>query len=170
MHILPATIDDLDRLQAIAKTTFSETFAHMNSEENMRKYLEEDHSSEKLRKELINENSSFYLAIENAEPIGYLKLNEGPAQSDLRDPDSLEIERIYLLKRHQGTHIGKALLDYALAKARAEEKVVVWLGVWERNQRAIAFYSKHGFAPFGTHIFRLADEDQVDILMKLGIG
>lgn len=167
MQIRLATIDDLDRLQAIAKTTFSETFANLNSKENMRKYLNEALSSEKLRKELLHEHSSFYLAIENDKPIGYLKLNEGTAQSELQHSDSLEIERIYVLKCHHGTRIGKALLDHALAIARAKEKISVWLGVWERNHRAIAFYRKHGFVEFGTHIFRLGDEDQLDILMKM---
>lgn len=166
MEIRPATIHDLDKLRSISRTTFTETFAHMNSAENMRKYLEEDLSIEKLTSELNNRHSIFCLAAEQGETIGYLKLNEAPAQSDIHDTQSLEIERIYLLRSHHGTGEGKELLDHAFSIAREKKKHYVWLGVWEENRRAIAFYRKHGFFPFGTHIFRLGDEDQVDVLMK----
>jgi ribosomal protein S18 acetylase RimI-like enzyme len=169
MNIRPATIDDLSTLQSISRITFAETFAHLNSEANMRKYMEKDLSTEKLGNELMNNNSSFYLAEENGETIGYLKLNECGTQSDINGTQSIEIERIYLLKSFHGLGVGKEMLDFAFSIARDRQKEVVWLGVWEKNHRAIAFYRKHGFAPYGTHIFRLGDEDQQDILMRISM-
>jgi ribosomal protein S18 acetylase RimI-like enzyme len=169
MNIRPATINDLSTLQSISRTTFSETFAHLNSEKNMRKYMENDLSMERLRKELMNLNSSFYLAQEKGETIGYLKLNDCGDQSDLNGMYSIEIERIYLLKSFHGQGVGKELLDHALSIARDKQKRLVWLGVWEKNHRAIAFYHKHGFVPYGTHIFRLGDEDQLDVLMRFSM-
>jgi ribosomal protein S18 acetylase RimI-like enzyme len=169
MNIRPATINDLSTLQSISRITFAETFAHLNSEANMRKYMEKDLSTKKLGNELMNSNSSFYLAVENGETIGYLKLNECEAGSDMNDTQSIEIERIYLLKSFHGQGFGKEMLDFAFSIARDRQKEVVWLGVWEKNHRAIAFYRKHGFAPHGTHIFRLGDEDQQDILMRISM-
>jgi ribosomal protein S18 acetylase RimI-like enzyme len=170
MKIRLATIEDLEILQSIAKTTFSETFAHLNSAENMQKYLTEDLSREQLRSELLHANSSFYLAEKSGTTIGYLKLNEGSAYNEVNENEALEIERIYLLKPYHGKGAGKKLLDFAFSIARQKQKSLVWLGVWEENHRAIAFYRKHGFTSYGTHIFRLGNEDQVDVLMKLELN
>ena len=97
---------------------------------------------------------------------GYLKLNEAPAQSDLNDPQSLEIERIYVRKELQGKGLGKALINYSIQAARDRRKQYVWLGVWEKNSEAIAFYGKMGFAVAGRHTFRMGDEIQGDQVMK----
>jgi len=169
MNIRLATIDDLNTLQSIARITFFETFAHLNSAENMRNYLDKDLSMEKLRDELMNRNSSFYLAEEKGETMGYLKLNGCGAQSEPNEVTSLEIERIYLLRSFQSKGFGKELLDHALSIARNNQIEFVWLGVWENNHRAIAFYQKNGFEPYGTHIFRLGDENQLDVLMRISI-
>ena len=95
--IKQATINDLSTLQRIGRQTFAETFSSTNSEENMANYLEEGFSAEKLVKELISEGSQFYFALLNNEAIGYLKLNTGQSQTELRDETAVEIERIYVL-------------------------------------------------------------------------
>ena len=161
------TLDDLEKLQNIGRKTFEETFSESNSEENMRNYLEEGFSKEKLTTELKNKDSEFYFAILKDEVIGYLKVNFGESQTELKDSKALEIERIYVSKEFHGKSVGQILYDKAIEIAKQKGSEYVWLGVWEENPRAISFYKKNGFVEFDKHIFRLGDDEQTDIMMKM---
>lgn len=161
-----AGIQDLETVQNIGRQTFSETFAESNSEEAMKTYLEESFSTEKITSELNNPDSYFFIAWEEDNPVGYLKLNSGPAQTELQDDTSLEIERIYVKKSHHGQKVGQLLYNQALETAKNLNKSYLWLGVWEENLRALNFYRKNGFEQFGTHTFRLGNDDQTDLMMK----
>ncbi|SFG93773.1 GNAT family N-acetyltransferase [Pontibacter chinhatensis] len=167
ISIVEATLNDLTQLQAISRQTFSETFSANNTEENMAKYLEEELSLEKLAAELRNPGSAFYFAMLGNSVIGYLKLNFGESQTELQDDKAVEIERIYVLKAYHGKRVGQLLYDKALQVARQAKADYVWLGVWEENLRAIRFYKKNGFVAFDKHIFKLGDDEQTDIMMKL---
>jgi ribosomal protein S18 acetylase RimI-like enzyme len=170
IEIRELTINDIVELQKISRQTFHETFAALNSEENMAKYLEEELSIEKLTAELKNTNSAFYFAVSNGKVIGYLKLNFGESQTELKEQKSVEIERIYVLKEFQGQHIGQLLYNKAIQVARQKNAEYVWLGVWEENIKAINFYKKNGFIEFDKHIFILGDDAQTDIMMKLHLA
>ena len=154
-------------LQKISKETFVEAFSNQNSEVNMRKYLEENLSIQQLTNELLNSESSFYFARMDEKIIGYLKVNFGKAQTDFKEDDSIEIERVYVLSEFHGKDVGKKLLDKAIEISREKNAKSVWLGVWEKNYKAIRFYQKNGFVEFGKHPFILGDDIQTDILMKL---
>ena len=158
---------DVDKLQHIGRLTFSETFGNVNSEENMSQYLEEGFSTEKLLSELSDENSAFYFVETDGEIIGYLKLNFGASQTELKDSKALEIERIYVVKEFHGHKVGQLLYDKAIEVSKEKGVHYVWLGVWEENPRAISFYKKNGFVEFDKHIFRLGDDEQTDIMMRL---
>jgi diamine N-acetyltransferase len=158
---------DLKQLQIIGRQTFLETFSEGNSEENMKMYLEEGFAEEKLLSELQNPNAEFYFATSEGDVIGYLKLNFGDSQTELKDNSALEIERIYVLKDFHGKSVGQLLYKKALEIAHNKKVSYVWLGVWEENQRAISFYKKNGFVEFDKHIFKLGDDEQTDIMMKL---
>jgi diamine N-acetyltransferase len=166
IDILRVIPDDIEQLKKIGRQTFSETFSAGNKEENMRKYLDEGFSPEKLRAELMNENAHFYFAKLDTHIIGYLKLNTGQSQTELKDEKSLEIERIYVLKEYHGKNVGQMLYEKAIQVAKRLNADYVWLGVWEENPRAINFYKKNGFVEFDRHIFKLGDEEQTDIMMK----
>ncbi|OUJ74592.1 GNAT family N-acetyltransferase [Hymenobacter crusticola] len=157
---------DVAQLQQIGRQTFFETFAASNSEENMRTYLAEGFSAEKLLTELQNPNSVFYFAELNNAVIGYLKVNTGSAQTERQEGNALEIERIYVLQAYHGQKVAQALYDQAMQLATAAQADYVWLGVWEENPRAIRFYQKNGFIAFDQHVFKLGDDEQTDILMK----
>ncbi|MES2239308.1 MAG: GNAT family N-acetyltransferase [Bacteroidota bacterium] len=161
------TIDDLEKLQKIGRQTFYETFSESNSEQNMIDYLEEGFSKEKLTTELNDENSEFYFATIENEIIGYLKVNFGESQTELKDSKALEIERIYVSKEFHGKKVGQLLYDKAIEIAKQKKIEYVWLGVWEENLRALNFYKKNGFVEFDKHIFKLGNEEQTDIMMKL---
>lgn len=167
INIKKVTISDIDQLQKTSRQTFFETFAAKNDEENMKKYLEERYATERLTYELNNTNSAFYFAELNGEVVGYIKLNFGQSQTELKEEGALEIERIYVLKEFHGKQAGQLLFEKAIEIARERNAGYIWLGVWEENQQAISFYRKNGFEAFDKHIFRLGDDEQTDIMMKL---
>ncbi|WP_026704365.1 GNAT family N-acetyltransferase [Flavobacterium soli] len=165
--ITKITLTAIDQLQKIGRQTFYETFSEGNSEENMQDYLDTGFSLEKLTAELNDEHTNFYLAQLEGEVIGYLKLNFGTSQTELQDEKAVEIERIYVLKDFHGKKVGQLLYDKAIEVARERNAEYVWLGVWEENKRAIQFYKKNGFVAFDQHVFKLGDDEQIDIMMKL---
>ncbi|MBK8546925.1 MAG: GNAT family N-acetyltransferase [Saprospiraceae bacterium] len=167
INIQKVTIDNIDQLQKLADRHFFETFASGNTEENMRNYLEEGFSKEKLTAELNDNNAEFYFATFNNNVIGYLKVNFGQSQTELQDDRALEIERIYVLKEFHGKSVGQLLYDKAIQIARQKRVDYVWLGVWEENPRAINFYRKNGFVEFDKHVFKLGNDEQTDIMMKM---
>ena len=167
IEINKVSLSDIDELQTISRQTFLETFADENTESDMEKYLDENLSIEKLTSELIVPESEFYFASTDNKVIGYLKVNSGQAQTELKDQKALEIERIYVLKDFHGKKVGQILFDTALQIAARIKADFAWLGVWEKNTRAISFYKKNGFAEFDKHIFILGNDEQTDIMMKL---
>lgn len=166
MDIVPVNTNDIAMLQQISRQTFAETFSAVNTEENMRKYLEEAYSAEKLLTELKDSHTRFYFAKDGEEVVGYLKLNTAASQTELKDSQALEIERIYVLAGWQGKQVGKMLYDKAIEVAKEGKAEYVWLGVWEENHKAIRFYERNGFVAFDKHIFLLGDDEQTDIMMK----
>ena len=164
-----ATETDLNDLQSISILTFCQAFEQFNTAEDMRLYLKNCLSIEQLNKEMKTDVSSFFLAKIDGITIGYLKLNCGNSdQNDLEGP-GLEIERIYVVEEYHGTGIGQELYAFAKEKATEIKATHLWLGVWEHNPRAIRFYEKLGFEPFGSQNFILGKDIQTDILMRLSL-
>ena len=160
------SLSDASTLQQISKETFFQTFAPYNSSEIMSAFLSSAYSLEKLSKELKNENSSFFFLYYENQLAGYLKINQAPSQTDINDSDSLEIERFYVLKPFQDKGLGTFLMNKSIAIAKKLKKSYVWLGVWERNEKAKAFYKKHGFYQIGAHSFFVGPDEQTDFIMR----
>lgn len=167
IEIKRITVQELDQLKEIGRKTFHETFSESNDDENMTKYLDEKFSSDKLTEELNNTDSEFYFATLENNVIGYLKVNFGESQTELKDDTALEIERIYVSKEFHGKKVGQLLYEKAIQIAKDKNVHYVWLGVWEENLRAINFYTKNGFVEFDKHIFKLGNDEQTDIMMRL---
>ena len=159
-------IDELQILQKISIETFNETFKEQNSPENIKTYLDRAFNLKQLEKELSNNNSEFYFVYYNDEIAGYLKVNINEAQSEEMREDSLEIERIYIKREFQKYGLGKYLLNKAMEIAIEHNKKKIWLGVWDKNDNAIAFYKKMGFVQTGAHSFYMGDEEQIDYIMS----
>ncbi|MBD1422583.1 GNAT family N-acetyltransferase [Sphingobacterium chuzhouense] len=170
ISIKKVTLNYIDQLQKIGRQTFHETFSTGNTEDNMTKYLYEGFSIEKLTSELSDNNAEFYFATYDNKVIGYLKINFGQSQTELKDDKAVEIERIYVLKEYHGKKVGQILYDKAINIARQKNADYVWLGVWNENPRAINFYKKNGFVEFDKHIFKLGNDEQIDIMMKLKLN
>lgn len=170
IQITKVLAEDIESLQAIARKTFYETFASSNSEEDMARYLKKSFSLEKLSAELNDRYSEFYFAKIEDRIVGYLKINSRESQTEPHDPEAVEIERIYVTSEFHGKKVGQLLYDKVLQIARRQNASAIWLGVWEKNPRAIRFYEKNGFIEFDTHRFQLGKDIQTDILMKLPLS
>lgn len=161
------SLADLESLIIISKKTFSETFANDNSEENLTEYLEKAFNEAQLTSELQDKNSEFYFVEDHDEVLAYLKVNTNQGQTEKVLERALEIERIYVNREFQGRKIGQLLLSKAISLANEQHLKQIWLGVWEHNPKAIKFYERNGFQEFDKHIFKLGDDEQTDILMRL---
>ncbi|HBU82874.1 MAG TPA: N-acetyltransferase [Paenibacillus sp.] len=165
VEIRACSREDLQKLQEISIETFNDTFKDQNSPDNMRAYLERAFNAKQLEAELSNSCSDIFFVYYNDELAGYLKLNRDEAQSEKMSDASLEIERIYIKKKFQKHGLGKYLLNHAIETALEHNKKNIWLGVWERNDNAIAFYNRMGFVQTGSHSFYMGDEEQIDFIL-----
>lgn len=136
----------------------------------MQHHLQYHYSTETLAKEIQSPDSEFYFAVINAKPVGYIKVNFGISQTEKIQGNGMELERIYVDKDFQNRHIGRLLLEKAVALGREYKKDFVWLGVFTLNPRGVHFYEKNGFVKFGTHTYTVGDDAQLDFLMKLELG
>lgn len=170
MEIKKIGLSESVQLQKISIQTFVDTFSELNSEEDMQNYISEKLNLDQLKSELENPNSEFYFA-ENEDGIcGYLKLNFGEAQTETHNQNAVEIERIYVSKEFLGLKVGQILFEKSLEIAKERNADFIWLGVWEENFRAIRFYEKNGFEVFGKHDFKLGNDIQTDLMMKLKLN
>lgn len=160
LKIIKATITNIDEVLFISRKTFVESYSKYNTKENMELYLEENITLQKLTHELNNPDSEFYLALKNSSVIGYLKVNFGPAQNDLNDNQSLEIERIYISNEFYGKGFGQLLFNKAVAIAKSHHLSYIWLGVWENNVKALNFYQRNGMTEFDKHSFMFGKDKQ----------
>ncbi len=162
-RILPG---EVALLTAIARQTFADAFEALNTPEDFAMYVSKNLTEEALSSEMANANSQFWWVCDDEKPVAYFKINFPTAQTDVNDAESLELERIYTIAEWQGKGIGSLILKQVEAIAQQHAMRYVWLGVWEKNHRAIAFYQRHGFKAFGSHVFKLGNDEQTDILLR----
>ena len=165
LRIRPAEPSDAALIADISRQTFFDTFSSQNTPENMRKFMETQFAREKLMQELNDPENLFFLAYQDEELAGYLKLRDH-SHEKLKNIPALEIVRIYSVSSMIGKGIGKALMQKSIEEASTKKKFAIWLGVWEKNQRAIDFYKRWGFEKFAEHNFILGDDIQTDWLLK----
>ncbi|WP_409296493.1 GNAT family N-acetyltransferase [Peribacillus sp. SCS-26] len=165
IQVKKCTLEYLHTLQEISCETFQDTFGHQNSPQNMKAYLEKSFNLKQIEKELSDRSSAFYFAYVDDELAGYLKVNAGEAQTEDMGDESLEIERIYIKQPFQRQGIGRYLINKAEEMALEQNKKNIWLGVWEKNEKAIAAYNRLGFIKTGAHSFYMGDEEQTDFIL-----
>lgn len=158
---------DAETLAALGERTFLETFAASNAGSDMDAYVRDAFSVKRLLAELADPDSAFFLAFAEgvSAPGGYAKLRTGVPDPSVTGPDPIEIERIYVEWNAIGRGLGAALMRRCLEEAVARGRRTVWLGVWEHNDRAIAFYERWGFEVVGSHVFQLGSDAQNDVIM-----
>lgn len=164
--IRPATVDDAAFLAEFGARVFSETFAKDNQSEDMAAYLSSAFSPEKQRSEILQPGSQFLIAYSEDQPVGFARLQSGPAPTCITGSRPVELVRLYAIQAMIGRGVGGALMQHCLDVSRAGGYDVIWLGVWQKNPRAIAFYRKWGFEIAGTATFTIGSDDQTDWLMQ----
>ena len=167
MNIRHATLDDAGRLSELGARTFSEAFASDNTPANLAAHLSNSFSPEIQHRELSQADTIFLIAEEDGQPVGYAQLIFNSREQGMEGSHPMEIRRIYVLQDLVGRGMGSRLMNASLNEARQRACDIVWLGVWEKNQRAIEFYRKWGFRQVGSHIFSLGDDLQTDLIMVL---
>ncbi len=166
MELIPISHTDIDTLQDLAIRTYTAAFGHKNKPGVLEVYCDSAFAKAVILKQLSHPESYWYFVKDKEHILGYLKLNIGNAQTEFKEPDGLEIERIYVDLPYMGKGIGKELIDFSISKACKLEKSYIWLGVWEENPDAIRFYKKHGFEIIGTHQYDMIAEIQTDYIMR----
>jgi ribosomal protein S18 acetylase RimI-like enzyme len=160
------TENDANLLAKLGATTFYESFAAQNTPENMAAYLAQTFGPEKQRTELADPRNTFLIAENDAVAIGYAQLRAGKAPACVSDPQAIELVRLYVSSTFQGSGIGGRLMEACLTEARQAGYQTIWLGVWQQNTRAQAFYKRWKFSIVGEHVFQLGDDPQMDWLME----
>ncbi|HEX6914947.1 MAG TPA: GNAT family N-acetyltransferase [Chitinophagaceae bacterium] len=168
-NIREATVADAEMVADFSRVTFLETFAAGNSREDMDKFMNEQFTREKLIAEVGAPGNTFLLCFYNDQLAGYARLRDHSNRALGNEP-AMEIARIYAAGEMIGKGVGKSLMQACCDYATAQKKTVIWLGVWEKNSRAIEFYKKWGFEKFGEHDFLLGNDVQRDWLMKKKLG
>lgn len=157
---------DVETLVAVGIKTFRDTFDDFNTPENMIRYINGTFTKKAIEHEIREPGTVFFLAFDGRNVAGYAKIRSGRHPEGLEDVTALEIERLYAHTQYIGKRVGYMLLNSCVSYAKKNGCRTLWLGVWENNSRAIAFYQKNGFKKFGQHTFMLGNDAQTDWLMK----
>lgn len=162
-------LSDLDCLTDISRQTFIDAFEKDNNPEDFKSYVDTAFSSVEIEKELLDDHSQFYLVYRDNVLVAYFKLCEYEAQAEAFGNHAIELSRIYVLKDFQGHALGTQMLKKIIDLAKKKYKTMLWLGVWQKNPKAVRFYERHGFEIFDTHSFYIGKDQQTDWLMRLDL-
>jgi GNAT superfamily N-acetyltransferase len=161
-----AVVSDASLIAHIGAETFKATFGPDNTPEDMEAYLVANFNLEVIKALLDETSSTFLLGYEYEKVIGYAMLMEGVPPDSIVSPNPIELVRFYILPELIGSGYGSELMSACLAKAYDLGHTTVWLGVWEKNLRAIRFYEKWGFRKVGIKQFILGQDVQSDFIMQ----
>lgn len=161
---------DAERLAILAELTFRETFAAVNTTENMQLHCQASYSHAIQADEISDPKMTTLLCSEGNELIGFAQLRWSSAPSCISSENAGEIQRLYVRSEWHGKGVAQDLMHASLAEMATHGSGLVWLGVWEKNPRAISFYRKFGFVEAGEHIFPLGTDAQRDVVMALRIA
>jgi ribosomal protein S18 acetylase RimI-like enzyme len=156
---------DAKALAGIAESTFRATFGSANSAVDMAAHCHNSYGEELQRTEIMNPHMVNLLCEQEDRLIGFAQLRWGEPPSCVKAQHPGEIQRLYVIESAHGKGVAQALMDACLEEMQSRSFDTVWLGVWEKNPRAIAFYKKIGFVEVGEHIFRVGDDPQRDVIM-----
>jgi diamine N-acetyltransferase len=161
-----ATLDDVNLLTKLGAQTFNEAFAADNTPQNMAAYLASNFNVAQQTGELADDSSTFLIAEVDGSAAGYAKLHAGAPAENVKGTEPIELVRLYVSRSWLGRGVGEVLMRACLDEARGAGYKTIWLGVWERNARAQAFYRKWNFHAVGEYPFQLGSDTQTDILME----
>lgn len=156
-------------LSELGKETFYEWFTEGNNPDDVREYAEQAFSLDQINNELEEPGTVFMLAQEDDQVAGYMKLRLSDEVS-FPGKRCLELHRLYITRDFIRKKVGSIFMKHAIGYATTNGFDILWLGVWEKNERALAFYKKWGFEQFSAHTFMLGTDAQTDLMMKLEVN
>ncbi len=165
IEILRATSDDAQLISELSAITFLDTFAGTCTDEDMRGFIEEYFNKSQVQSELQNKDDFYFIAFVDGRAAGYIRIKEEISDVEIINKHkAIELKRIYVLKEYLSKKVGAALMNFALDFAAQKNYELVWLGVWEHNERAKVFYKKFGFENSGVeHPFPIGNTPQTDV-------
>ncbi|MEO6589289.1 MAG: GNAT family N-acetyltransferase [Pyrinomonadaceae bacterium] len=171
IKIRRAVMEDAVMLAELCYKTFWDAFHEHpeNAPEDMADYMEKAFNVETLHAELAEENSIFLIAEIDNKAAGYAKITLGAIEDGITAQKPIELNRLYSHQKFLGKGVGAKLMGECFRIGRENNCDVMWLGVWEFNPRAQAFYKKYGFCEVGKHIFQLGNDPQTDLLMQVKV-
>jgi GNAT superfamily N-acetyltransferase len=161
-----AVVEEGPELSCLAAATFRDTFEGDNRPDDMARYIADAFTPAQQAAEISDPASVVLVADDRGELVGYAHLTAGPVPEAVRGPAPLELKRLYVKRAWHGRGVAQGLMAAAIEAARARGAQTIWLGVWERNPRAVAFYAKYGFVRVGEHTFVLGGDEQTDWLFE----
>jgi len=164
-----ANLEDAGLLADLGARTFGQTFASDNTPEDMAAYIAASFNLAQQTAELSDPASTFLIAEVNGLAAGYAMLRAGEAAEGVEGSKPVELVRLYVSREWLGRGVGAVLMNACLNEAQQAGHKTIWLGVWERNGRAQAFYRKWNFRAVGEHVFQLGSDPQRDILMERAV-
>lgn len=165
LRIRTARPDDAERLARVAEETFRDTFGALNTAEDMALHCRQSYSDHIQAREILAADMLTLLAEVGEELVGYAQLRWGTRPQCIATESAAEIQRLYVVRAWHGRGVAQQLMETSLSEIARRGSDLVWLGVWEKNPRAIAFYRKFGFDEVGAHVFPLGSDPQRDIVM-----
>ncbi|MBI2387002.1 MAG: GNAT family N-acetyltransferase [Elusimicrobia bacterium] len=168
--IRSAEPSDAGKLAALAERTFRDTFGGVNAIEDMNLHCKTSYGESIQAAEISNAEMVTLVCEEKGSLIAFAQLRWGKAPDCVSANRPGEIQRLYVLNAWHGKGIAKDLMAACMTQMEKRGSDVAWLGVWERNPRAISFYKKFKFVEVGDHIFSLGADPQRDIVMARPIG
>ena len=166
MQVRRASAADAATLAALAERTFRDTFTEVNTPENMAAHAAASYGIDKQREEIESDRIRTLLVELDGVVAGYAQLRNGHRPDCVSAENAIELWRFYIDRNGIGRGLAQRLMQAVVVEAAEWNGRALWLGVWERNPRAIAFYRKCGFVEVGAHVFRLGDDAQTDLIMQ----
>jgi GNAT superfamily N-acetyltransferase len=162
------TVEDAAALAELAARTFVDTFAADNRPEDMQAHLEKSYGVVQQSEELLDPDVVTLLADRGGELVGFAQVRRNAPPPCVAERGAIELNRFYLDKRVHGTGLATRLMQASREAALALGGRQLWLGVWERNPRAQAFYRKAGFVDVGSTIYMVGPDPQTDRVLLSG--
>ncbi len=164
MHIRRATTADTKLISELSEITFFDTFRGTCTDEDMEGFIKQFFNEKQVYEELQDPNDFYFIAFVDDVAAGYIRLKEAESEvAEIRNSKGIELKRIYVLKEYHSQKVGARLMQFVLNFAAQHGYELVWLGVWEYNEKALNFYKKFGFQDTGVkHPFPIGNTPQID--------
>jgi GNAT superfamily N-acetyltransferase len=153
----------------LAARIYYETFAAVNTPENMKAYIDSAFTPSQFASEMADPRAVFLIAESDGRLCAYAKLLVDRPPKCVTGEAPVELVRFYLDLSWHGSGLASTLMEACLAEARQRGFKTMYLGVWEKNFRAQRFYRKWDFVRVGEHIFQMGDDPQVDWWMMRAV-